>query len=243
MSYGALGDGWVTLLFDEQAKSGLKSSMSARYNELCQLEQNQPGMEVFRESVIQTYAAKQKALEQKNLSDILKKEFSDIGFYENSVSENLRQRTLYIEASFDGRYYEDRISGLLDILRPFTVEGEFSFRGEDDGLWRLQFTGAEWVGQQGEVAYKDLGDNIAEPCKGPYPHLVEDVGAFEALLTEINSRIKLDDRPTLQRGKQLMTAFQNQDPDGVLLALTGWSLQALGAFAGIWQDSNGTDPS
>lgn len=234
MSYGAVGDGWLVLRFDSQAKSSLKAGMCARYDELCRTEQNQPGMDMLRELILQTYEAKKKALELKGPSDWLKKEFSEIGFSDASANEDPAQETLYIEMSFDGKYYEDRIMGLLNTLVPFTVEGEFSFRGEDDELWRLQFTGADWNDERGEIIYTDK-NAAAERGEGPYPDLIEDVGTFEALLSEVEARFKSDDRPAPQRGRQLMTAFQNQDPDGVLLALTGWSLRSLGALAGIWQ--------
>lgn len=84
-----------------------------------------------------------------------------------------------------------------------------------------------------------MGQDTSSECQeGPYPALVEDVGTFEALLSEVETQLKSDDRPAPQRGRQLMMAFKNQDPDGVLMALTGWSLRSLGALAGIWQSAD-----
>ena len=211
--------------------------MLARYEELCQAEQKATAE--FREYIRLRYEAKKQALEQDSPSVWVKKEFSDIRFTDISMEDNPEQQFLYVEASFDGKYYEERIMGLLEALAPWTVDGIFSFCGEDEAHWRLYFTGVEWSEQRGDVIYRDL-NAVAEHNEAPLPGLVEDVGTFEALLTEVESRLKSDNRPAPQRGRQLMTAFQNQDPDGVLLALTGWSLRSLGALAGIWQNAEGT---
>lgn len=180
------------------------------------------------------YHEKKAALEQAAVKDWLQRELTDIGFCDVTIEEQ-PQQLLYIEATFSAKYYEEQVSGLLDALSNWTVEGEFSFQGEDDQLWQLYFTGAEWAERSGTVSYADL-ETASEQHEGQYPALVEDVGTFEALLSEVEVRLKSDDRPAPQRGRQLMMAFQNQDPDGVLLALTGWSLRSLGALAGIWQN-------
>lgn len=230
MSYCATGDGWLTLRFDEKTQEGVKAKLQARWYKLYQAALKSPG--AFQESIIREYQEKKRKIEERCLSDSLESEFYGIGFSEVSATEDPAQQTLYIEMSFDKKYYEEHIMGLLEPLAPYTVEGEFSFHGEDGALWRLFFTGAEWEEHHGEVVYTDLdASGGAVPC----PPLVEDVGTFEALLSEVAARLKSDARPAPQRGRQLMMAFQNQDPDGVLVALTGWSLRSLGALAGIWQ--------
>lgn len=230
MSYCATGDGWLILRFDEKAQKGLREKLLARWYRLCQSAMETPG--TSQEYIIRQYREKKQALERGKLADCLADEFREIGFSEVSATMDTVQQTIYIEISFDKKYYEDHIMGLLEPLAPYTVEGTLSFRGEDGALWRLFFTGADWTEHHGEVVYTDLSASCgAEPC----PPLVEDVDTFEVLLSEVAARLKSDDRPAPQRGRQLMTAFQNQDPDGVLVALTGWSLRSLGALAGIWK--------
>lgn len=221
----------MTLRFDGDAQEGLKAKLLARWYELCQAALKEPGS--FSESITHQYQEKKQALKQVKPACCLVREFRDIGFSDISATEHPAQKTLYIEMSFDKKYYEDQIMGLLGTLAPYTVEGEFSFCGGDGERWRMFFTGADWEKQCGEIIYTDLAiSSSAAPC----PPLVEDVKTFEMLLSEVAERLKSDDRPAPQRGRQLMTAFQNQDPDGVLVALTGWSLRSLGALAGIWQE-------
>lgn len=237
MSYCATGEGWLILRMDDQAKAGLKEKMLARYNESCRAEQ--ASAPALCGSICQRYEAKKQVLELTGPNAWISKELTELGFCDVSAEENLNQQTLYVEMSFNGKYYKNQITGLLDILVPWTVEGTLSFRGEDAALWRLYFTGAEWADQNGDILYADAGSGT-EHHEGPYPPMIEDVGTFEALLSEVELRLKSDVRPAPQRGRQLMSAFQNQDPDGVLLALTGWSLRSLGALAGIWQAAEST---
>lgn len=181
MSYGAVGDGWLTLRMDEQAKSGLKETLLARCDELCQSEQE--ATPEFCESIHRCYEAKKQALEKNEPCAWLKREFSDVRFYDVSVDENAAQKTVYIEVSFDGKYYEEQIMGLLDTLSAWTVEGSFSFRGEDDALWRFHFTGAEWTEQNGEISY--VAADAAEKREGPYAELNE----ADETYNDLNRRI------------------------------------------------------
>lgn len=230
MSYGATADGWLTLRFDTASKAGLRVQLSAWYDRLCQVEQEQAAD--FRKAIRQQYQRKKEALTRAELDKWFRQEFSDIGYHDVFTREDPAQQTFYIEMSFDGKYQEESITGLLDALSPYTVEGEFAYCGEDGAHWRLLFSGARWVEQSGEITYTDL----AAPKKSaPFPALVEDADTFTALLSEVEARLKSDNRPAQQRGRQLMAAFQDNDPNGVLLALTGWSLQSLGALAGIWK--------
>lgn len=238
MSYYAAGEGWLVLRMDEQARAGLKEKMLSRYDEFCRVEL--ASAPALRLSICQRYEAEKQELERTEPCEWLDGELSNLGFCDISAEEDPNQQTLYIEMSFDGKYYEEPISKLLDALSPWTVEGSLSFRGEDAAIWRLYFTGAEWTDQSGEISYAETTGSCSAQDEGPYPPLVEDVGTFEALLSEVESRLRSDARPAPQRGRQLMTAFQNQDPDGVLLALTGWSLRSLGALAGIWQATENT---
>ncbi len=232
MSCIAIGDGWLILRFDTAAKTDLRARLSAWYDQQCQAEQKQERSAAFHKTICQRYQRKKRELKQAMLDQWLKQEFADIRYDDVFTEEDPAQHTLYIEASFDGKYHEESITGLLNILSPYTVEGEFSYCGEDGTHWRLVFSGADWVEQRGEVIYTDLA---APKATTSLPALVVGVDTYEALLSEVETRLKSDARPAPQRGRQLMAAFQDNNPDGVLLALTGWSLQSLGALAGIWQ--------
>lgn len=233
MSYSAVGRGALTLRFDEPSKTKLKTEMSAYYDRLCSAETADANS--LSEYIEQQYQEKKRALEQDKSTGWLREELSDLGFDYVGITES--QQMLSIDTYFDGKYCEDRIAGFLEVLAPFTVEGDFSFRGEDDDeLWCLQFSGTGWMEQSGEIVYAGLPDPETQ-VDHPYRTLIENSEAFGVLLSEVEARLRMDQRPNAQRGGLLLAAFRDHNPDGVLLALTGWSLQSLGALAGIWPKS------
>lgn len=116
------------------------------------------------------------------------------------------------------------------------TEGSLSFVGEDGGHWRLEFKNGEWGVQHGEIVYEDEDVNLA-PLS--YPAFSENADNFEALLSTLQERMETDDRSAMLRGKAFLSAYRERNPDGMLLALTGWNLQSLGAIAGIWPDTEG----
>lgn len=241
MSYSAVGGGSLALRFNQQSMRSMRSSLCAHYNVLLQAEQQQVGEDALKQAIYQRYQAKKLMLENEPLQKCLSQELCDAGFSDIYFNEIAAHQRLHIETSFAAKYFEERIESLLELLAPYTIEGEFSFRGEDDGLWRLLFTGTGWTEQDGEIVYTDRHPS-ATPAAPPYPFFAENEGAFSVLLSEIQKRMQSDERSASQRGNQLLTAFREHDPDSVLAALTNLSLQSLGAFAGIWQsDSDGLE--
>ena len=118
-------------------------------------------------------------------------------------------------------------------LSPQTITGVFSFCGEDNGVWRLSFIGTSWQEQQGEIIYKDQTNTEQ---RRQIPSAGEDI--WESLLARIQALIQSDQRSAAERGYLLVNAVREQDPDGVLAALTGWSMQALGAFVELWNQED-----
>ena len=81
----------------------------------------------------------------------------------------------------------------------------------------------------GEIIYKDQTNTEQ---RRQIPSAGEDI--WESLLARIQALIQSDQRSAAERGYLLVNAVREQDPDGVLAALTGWSMQALGAFVELW---------
>lgn len=230
MSYSATGSGTLVLRFDENAINGMKARMQVYYDELFQ-----KGVAAYRpdEHMMQVhrsvYEAEKEALEKEQPTEWLESALSAVGFSDIHFTKQSELQLLYVEMEFDARYREDTILKLLEALSPQTITGDFSFCGEDNGVWRLVFIGTSWHEQRGEIVYKDKAGT--EPLQQA-PDASEE--KWEALLAQIQSLVQSDPRPAVQRGYLLVNAVQAQEPDGVLAALTGWSMQALGAFVELW---------
>ena len=234
MGYNATGRGTLILRFDEKAISGMKARMRVYYDEL-----SQKGIEAFRpdEYMMQIHQSvcetEKEALEKEQPTEWLESALSPAGFSEIYFTKLPEHQLLHVETEFDAKYREDEILKLLEALSPQTITGNFSFCGEDNGIWRLVFIGISWCEQRGEIVYKDKAGT--EPLRQA-PDASEE--KWEALLAQIQSFVQSDPRPAVQRGYLLVNAVREQDPDGVLEALTGWSMQALGAFVELWNEED-----
>ena len=156
--------------------------------------------------------------------------FKEAGFTE--VERNPNDVALSIELSYYNNYYEDMILELLNTLVPFTAEGFISYRGEEGDLWCHVFTGREWVERSGRICYDD-----------PLPKFQKTKQNLEKLIEEVRRQVIYDDRLYEEKARALLKAFEDRDPDGVLLALSGRRLREHGAAAGIWQDDGeGNNP-
>lgn len=121
---------------------------------------------------------------------------------------------------------------LLNTLLPFTADGRISYRGEEGDLWCHVFTGREWVERSGRICYDD-----------PLPKFQKTKQNLEKLIEEVRRQVIYDDRLYEEKARALLKAFEDRDPDGVLLALSGRRLREHGAAAGIWQDDGeGNNP-
>lgn len=156
MSYWAFGRGSLTLHVDEQSVSDLRTRIRAHYDKLCQEAQKSVGENSLRESISRKYQTEKQMLEDFEPSDWIQRELRGANFSDMYIEKIPDSQCLHIETSFDGKYYEELIMPLLELLSPQTVEGELSFQGEDDALWRLLFTGTGWVEQSGQIVYTDL---------------------------------------------------------------------------------------
>ena len=156
--------------------------------------------------------------------------FQEVGFTE--VERNPDDGALSIELSYCNNYYEDMILELLNTLLPFTADGRISYRGEEGDLWCHVFTGREWVERSGRICYDD-----------PLPKFQKTKQNLEKLIEEVRRQVIYDDRLYEEKARALLKAFEDRDPDGVLLALSGRRLREHGAAAGIWQDDGeGNNP-
>lgn len=155
MSYYAVGRGTLVLRSDEQSVNGLKAGMRTYYDAQCQSEQGYAVSDSLKESIFQRYETKKRMLDQSDLRKWLLQELHAVGFSDFDFDEDPTQQHLYVYVSFDGKYYEQRIMPLLELLSPYTIEGSLAFQGEDDALWRLLFSEAVWTEQSGEIVYND----------------------------------------------------------------------------------------
>lgn len=234
MSYAAVGNGSLVLRFDENAINDMKARMQAYYDEL-----SRKGIKAYRpgEYMMQVHQsvceAEKEALEKEQPTEWLETALSGVGFSEIYFTKLLDLQLLYVDVEFDAAYREDTILELLKSLSPQTITGVFSFCGEDNGVWRLSFIGTSWQEQQGEIIYKDQTNTEQ---RRQIPSAGEDI--WESLLARIQALIQSDQRSAAERGYLLVNAVREQDPDGVLAALTGWSMQALGAFVELWNQED-----
>ena len=60
-------------------------------------------------------------------------------------------------------------------------------------------------------------------------------------LTEIRRHAIYDNRPYEKKARVLLEAYDQMDPDGVLLALTGRRLYEHEAAAGLWKEDKQED--
>lgn len=105
-------------------------------------------------------------------------------------------------------------------------------------LWRGRrfmvpcFNGREWVERSGRICYDE-----------PLPQFQKTKQNLEKLIEEVRRQVIYDDRQYEAKARALLKAFEDRDPDGVLLALSGRRLREHGAAAGIWQDDGeGNNP-
>ena len=156
MGYNATGRGTLILRFDEKAISGMKARMRVYYDEL-----SQKGIEAYRpdEYMMQIHQSvcetEKEALEKEQPTEWLESALSSAGFSEIYFTKLPEHQLLHVETEFDAKYREDEILKLLEALSPQTITGNFSFCGEDNGIWRLVFIGISWCEQRGEIVYKD----------------------------------------------------------------------------------------
>lgn len=234
MSYAAVGNGSLVLRFDENAINDMKARMQAYYDEL-----SRKGIKAYRpgEYMMQVHQsvceAEKEALEKEQPTEWLETALSGVGFSEIYFTKQPDLQLLHVETEFDAKYRENEILELLETLSSQTITGDFCFCGEDNGIWRLVFIGTSWHEQRGEIVYKDKAET------GPLQQASDaSEEKWAALLAKIQSFVRSDQQPAIQRGYLLVNAVREQNPDGVLEALTGWSMQALGAFVELWNEED-----
>lgn len=239
MSYCAVGKGFLSLRIEKEPE--VKAALSLRLDSQCRTELAQPYDDSIKGSIRQRYAAKEELLAALELKKSLEDELKELGFSDVSYTCNDIPPAIFIDFCFDAKYHENEILSLLNALEPYTIEGTISFQGEDDELWRLIFKDGHWKEERGEIVYTDAAAAAANPPM-PYPPFAEKPENLELLMKEINRRMLPVDEPPDKMCRRLLNAFRQSSPDGVLLALTGWSLHSLGVFAGLWPDTEGVSP-
>ncbi len=146
-----------------------------------------------------------------------------VGFYKVERTAKLSDGTVNVELDYSSGYQEDKILGVLKVLSPYTTAGTIYFYGCDD-RWRFQFAAGKWEEQRGVVHYSS---------QRPFPPFRQTDKTLAALMSRVQSRAGyIKDTPE-QRARTLLTAFEEQDPDGVLRALTGCGLKDFLAELGV----------
>ncbi len=239
MSYCAVGKGFLSLRIEKETE--VKAALSLRLDSQCRTELARPYDDSIKESICQRYAAKEGLLAAQTLKKSLEDELKELGFSDISYTCNDIPPAIFFDFCFDAKYHEDEILSFLNALEPYTIEGTISFQGGDDDLWRFVFKNSHWAEERGEIVYTDAAAVTVGP-HSPYPLFEEIPENLEFLMEEINRRTLSGDEPPDKMCRRLLDAFRQSSPDGVLLALTGWSLHALGVFAGLWPDTEGVMP-
>ena len=231
MSYTAIGSGSITLnAMSAEEQKNLQEALMNRYDRLRTADLAQCGDDMAYQIEREYQELTQAMLKYNDPFWWLTVVFKEAGFTE--VERNPNDVALSIELSYYNNYYEDMILELLNTLVPFTAEGFISYRGEEGDLWCHVFTGREWVERSGRICYDD-----------PLPKFQKTKQNLEKLIEEVRRQVIYDDRLYEEKARALLKAFEDRDPDGVLLALSGRRLREHGAAAGIWQDDGeGNNP-
>ena len=231
MSYEAIGSGSISLnTMTAMEQKNLQAALLERYEKLRMADVAHCGDAMAYQIEREYQELTQAMLKYNDPFWWLTVVFKEAGFTE--VERNPNDVALSIELSYYNNYYEDMILELLNTLVPFTAEGFISYRGEKGDLWCHVFTGREWVERSGRICYDD-----------PLPKFQKTKQNLEKLIEEVRRQVIYDDRLYEEKARALLKAFEDRDPDGVLLALSGRRLREHGAAAGIWQDDGeGNNP-
>ena len=231
MSYTAIGSGSITLnAMSAEKQKNLQEALMNRYDRLRTADLAQCGDDMAYQIEREYQELTQAMLKYNDPFWWLTVVFKEAGFTE--VERNPNDVALSIELSYCNNYYEDMILELLNTLLPFTADGRISYRGEEGDLWCHVFTGREWVERSGRICYDD-----------PLPKFQKTKQNLEKLIEEVRRQVIYDDHLYEEKARALLKAFEDRDPDGVLLALSGRRFREHGAAAGIWQDDGeGNNP-
>lgn len=224
MSYEAIGSGSIILnTMTATEQKNLQAALLERYDKLRMADLAHCG-DAMVDQIERDYQERRQAmLKYSDPFWWLTVVFKEVGFTE--VDRNPDDGVLSIELSYYNNYYEDMILELLNTLLPFTTEGCISYRGEEGSLWCHVFTGRGWDERSGHICYDE-----------PLPQFQKTKQNLEKLIEEVRRQVIYDDRRYEEKARALLKAFEEHDPDGVLLALSGRRLREHGAVAGIWQD-------
>ena len=213
MSYYTTGSGSIMLQIpSDTARRQLYDDLLGRYDQLCSEEMSQCG-EQMAKSVQGEY--QRRKCQMKRYDDPLwwlTTVLNDVGFVE--LERGMETDDFFIEMTYSGNYDERTVMDVLDMLVPYTQEGCISYIGEDNTYWRHQFVDGVWVKLRGQICYE-----TPEQCRCqtfPQTH-----ANLERLIFEIRRHAIYDNRPYEKKARVLLEAYDQMDPDGVLLALTG----------------------
>ena len=228
MSYYTTGSGSIMLRIpSDTARRQLYDDLLGRYDRLCSEEMSQCG-EQMAKSVQGEY--QRRKCQMKRYDDPLwwlTTVLNDVGFVE--LERGMETDDFFIEMTYSGNYDERTVMDVLDMLVPYTQEGCISYIGEDNTYWRHQFVDGVWVKLRGQICYE-----TPEQCRCqtfPQTH-----ANLERLISEIRRHAIYDNRPYEKKARVLLEAYDQMDPDGVLLALTGRRLYEHEAAAGLWKE-------
>lgn len=146
----------------------------------------------------------------------VQKTLKSVGFSKIECVTKLADGTIRMELEYSGNYREERISGALNLLSPYTISGKLSFRAGDGERWRFLFISGQWESQSGIIHYIS---------KSVYPPFRQTNETLAALMELIQKRMENQEGSLEKRARTLLTAFEEADPDGVLCALTGCRLK------------------
>ena len=233
MSYYTTGSGSIMLRIpSDTARRQLYDDLLGRYDRLCSEEMSQCG-EQMAKSVQGEY--QRRKCQMKRYDDPLwwlTTVLNDVGFVE--LERGMETDDFFIEMTYSGNYDERTVMDVLDMLVPYTQEGCISYIGEDNTYWRHQFVDGVWVKLRGQICYE-----TPEQCRCqtfPQTH-----ANLERLISEIRRHAIYDNRPYEKKARVLLEAYDQMDPDGVLLALTGRRLYEHEAAAGLWKEDKQED--
>jgi hypothetical protein len=77
--------------------------------------------------------------------------------------ENFESDSDSIDFGGNDKYHEDDVLEYLYRIKPYTIDGEIDYFGEDDAMWRFKFIDGKWEYQDGSVVYEELINEKLRP--------------------------------------------------------------------------------
>ena len=124
--------------------------------------------------------------DKKTAAEALADRLQYIGFEITTFEETTYCATYRLR--FANNYNEDEVEEFLKAIEPYTLYGEFTFRGDDDEHWHYEYEDDKWRTKYGEVVYQE---DLQSPQEALEEKLYELAGKVDKRLYDESLWIKL----------------------------------------------------